>query len=236
MTQPGSTAKDVSTLPAAVAPAKKASTLPETTEGYPWVSNQEIKKESNPFTDRDWRMLVYAWFGLLVRIILVFGAIFTVYQFLSARDEKRVERSLELVDVWEQPDYQKAQRALKQRLTDLNAKYASLLGDSPSAADRAIYLERIGLEALSADGGTMPLPEFEEHFEKIVYFLNRISFCVEGDLCSPKVVDAYFRDFAVSFWSYFSGYIARQRKIGSPTYAQPIENYVLGDAEPSATQ
>ena len=66
MKKPGGTATQK--RPAAPVPAsnKKPETLPETTEGFPWPSSHEIKKESNPFTDRDWRMLIYAWSGLLV--------------------------------------------------------------------------------------------------------------------------------------------------------------------------
>ena len=50
--------------------------LPETLEGMPETSTQEVKPESNPFTSRDWRMLLYAWAGLGVRILLVVGAAF----------------------------------------------------------------------------------------------------------------------------------------------------------------
>ena len=220
---------------ALTAPANKKA-LPETTEAMPWPSNHDIKKESNPFTDRDWRMLSYAWLGLFVRIILVVGALFSVYQYLAAREEKRVERTLSIVELWENKDYQTAQQALKARLTALNAKYASLLGANASPAERAVYFERIGIEALTADGGTMPLPEFQEQFDKIVYFLNRLSFCVEGGLCSKDMTDAYFRDYAVSFWSYFKSYVVRQRRSGTPTYALPIERYVSGPAQPAAAQ
>jgi hypothetical protein len=211
--------------PAMPAPAKPKP-LPETTEAHPWPSNHEIKKESNPFTDRDWRMLVYAWSGLLVRIIIVLGALFTVYQFLAAREEKRVERSLELVTLWESQPYQQAQRALRQRLAALNTRNVALFQGNPSAAQRAVILGRIGEEALSADGGAMPLADFQQEFDRIVYFLNRLSFCIEGDLCSRAVLDAYFRDYGVSFWSYFSAYVQKQRRAGLPNYAKPLETYV----------
>ena len=79
---------------------------------------------------------------------------------------------------------------------------------------------------MTADGGSKPIEDFTADFDRIVYFLNRVSFCVEGGLCSRKVADAYFRDYAVSFWSYFAGYVEKQRKAGSTTYALPIENYV----------
>ncbi|TGQ96343.1 hypothetical protein EN847_33720, partial [Mesorhizobium sp. M1C.F.Ca.ET.204.01.1.1] len=94
--------------------------------------------------------------------------------------------------------------------------------------------QRIGIEAMSASGGDMPLADFGENFDRIVYFLNRLSFCVDGDLCSRKVTDAYFRDYAVSFWSYFAGYIDKQRKAGSANFASAIETYVRQE-QPEAT-
>ncbi len=209
------------------APAKKSATLPETTEAYPWVSSQEIKKESNPFTDRDWRMLAYAWFGMGVRIIIVLGAIFTVYQFLAAREETRVQRTLDLVEVWEKEEYQQAQSALKNRINLLNEKNLAMLGNQPSQFEREVYFKQIGMKALSAEGGSMPLGQFSEQFDRIVYFLNRVAFCVESNLCSQHVADAFFRDYAESFWRYFSGYVAAQRKGGNANFATQIEKYVM---------
>ena len=181
-------------------------------------------------------MLVYAWSGLAVRIVLVAGAVFSVYQFLLAREETRVQRALEMVQLWEQPEYQAAQRAVKKRVAALNASYANLLGDRPTSNDRSFLMKRIGLEAMTEKGGTQPTEEFQEEFDRIVYFLNRISFCVEGGLCSREVIDAYFLDYATSFWDYFAGYADRQRDTVSPTYAQPIEAYVLGEAKPETAE
>lgn len=209
-----------------VPPARKETQLPETTEGFPWPSNHEIKKESNPFTDRDWRMWLYAWSGLFVRFTIILGAAFTVYQYLASREQTRVQRTLELVELWEKPEYQDAQRAVKQRLSDLNEKYAGLLGANPSEKELAVYYDRIGLEALTDGGGTMPLAEFSGQFDRVVYFLNRVAFCVQGDICSQHIADAYFRDYAASFWQYFAGYIAKQRKAGASSFARPIEEYL----------
>ncbi|RWE42619.1 hypothetical protein [Mesorhizobium sp.] len=232
MKKPGGTTKQA----AAVTPAKEAAAkqaLPETTEGFPWLSSHEIKKESNPFTDRDWRMLVYAWSGMLVRFAIIFTLAFSVYQFLANQEQKRVEQTMSLVELWETKDYQQAQRALKDRLAALNSKYDNLLSANPSPTEEQVFRQRIGIEAMSASGGDMPLADFSEKFDRIVYFLNRLSFCVDGDLCSRKVTDAYFRDYAVSFWSYFAGYVDKQRKAGSPTFATAIEAYVRS-GQPSA--
>ena len=114
--------------PAAATPAQPAASkkvsLPETTEGMPWQSNHEIKKESNPFTDRDWRMWIYAWSGLLVRLAIILGGMFSVYQYLEISEEKRLTKTFELLAEWEKPDYQTAQIALRERLVGLNTRYS----------------------------------------------------------------------------------------------------------------
>ena len=196
---------------------KKKKTVPSTAEP---------KKDPNPFTDGDWRTIVDAWAGLGVRLVLILGALFSVIQYLQAREEQRVSQSMTLVELWETADYQNAQQALKARLMALNDKYSALLGSNPTAADEKVYRQRIGIEAMTAGGGDKALAEFSADFDKIVYFLNRLSFCVEGNVCSREIADAYFRDYAVSFWSYFAGYVDRQRKAGSPNFASAIENYV----------
>lgn len=215
--------------PTVAAQARNKATLPETTEGLPWPSSHEIKKETNPFTDRDWRMWLYAWAGLLVRVMVIFGALFSIYQFLAAREQARVQRTFELVELWERSEYQAAQAALRQRLLLLNQKYGGDLGQNASPEDIAEYSRRIGLKAMSADGGDMPLAQFQEQFDRIVYFLNRVSSCVEGKLCSRDVADTYFMDYARSFWGYFAGYVADQRKAGATSFARPIETYVAQD-------
>ncbi len=209
------------------APQPKA-VLPETADAMPWPSTQEIKKESNPFTDRDWRMFTYAWTGLAVRVIVILGGLFTVYQYLETSEEKRINKTFELLEIWERPEYQEANLAVRQRISDINARYASLLGKEPTTTELAVYMERVGMEAMTDDGGTMPLPEFKKHFDALTFFLTRVATCVQAKQCSRQVTDDYFRDISVSFWSYFSRYVRQIRAAGSTTFAVPIEEYVTG--------
>ena len=190
-------------------------------------------KKETPFTDGDWRIRVDAWAGLFVRIGLVVGAAFSVYQYLAQREEQRVAQTMRMVELWDQPDYQLAQQSLKARLSELNEKYRDLLGANPTQKEQSVYRQRIGIQAFTPDGGSKPPGDFTADFDRIVYFLNRLSFCVDGGLCSRKMADAYFRDYATSFWSYFAGYIDRQRKAGSPTYALAIETYVRDGPSPA---
>jgi hypothetical protein len=215
----------------AARPARpKPAPLPETIEAFPDVSTHEIKPEPNPFSSADWRMLAYAWAGFLVRVLIILGGIFTVYQYLDAREDNRVEKALELVNLWDQPQYQQAQAALATRLEELNTRYASLLGPNPTEAEERIYYRRLGQEAMTAEGGSQTLAEFRTSFDRIVYFLNRLSFCVDSGICSRDVADAFFKDFAISFWTYFGGYIEQVRARGDHDYADPIEGYVKEEA------
>lgn len=238
------TVTEAAPRPEALAPAsaplpvaKKKAKLPETTEGMPWHSSHEIKKEPNAFTDGDWRNLLYAWAGMAVRLVIVLGAIFSVYQFLAARSEKRIERTLGMVELWETAPYQDAVTALNRRLATLNAENQGLLPSNPTDTEMQAYMSRIGIQAIAQAPDTDPAtPEMTDHFDKVLYFLNRVAFCVEGNLCSTDVADAYFRDYAVSFWGYFSGYVQERRKAGATTLAQPIENYVKNRAGDCAAQ
>jgi hypothetical protein len=207
---------------------RMAKKLPETVSALPEHSPQEVKAEPNPFSDGDWRMIGYAWSGFALRILLVVGAVFSAIQFLQAREERRVERALQLVDLWERPEYQSAQRALKERLADLNAQNAALLGPTPTPQELAVYYRRIGIAVMGGNGAPPPDADFRDQFDRILYFLNRMAFCVDGNLCSADVVDAYFGDFARSFWSYFAGHVEAERQRGAPTLAQPLEDYLAG--------
>lgn len=198
----------------------------EDNPGMPGSGPEELEPDHNPFTARDWRMWTYAWSGFLFRIVLIVGAAFSAYQYLEAREELRVERTLKLLEDWGQPEYQNAQRALRRRVGALQAAATADLGPKPTSADLSVIRDQIGIKAMRADGGTMPLAEFEDQFDRIVFFLNRVSFCVEENLCSRAIADANFLDFARSFWGTFGFYVERERKRGSPGFAKSIEAYV----------
>lgn len=179
-----------------------------------------------PEKEQDTRSFMHGWVDLALRVALLFGAVFSAYQYLVARDETRIGRSLDLVETWERPEYQEAQRALRDRLAGLNEKYGELVAKNATDREVAIFQARLGAEALTDGGGALPLAEFTGHFDRIVYFLNRLSTCVNGNLCSKPVADEFFRDFALSFWRYFSAHVEAERKRGQPSYGLAIETYV----------
>jgi len=194
--------------------------------GLPLPEPEDPTEEDNPFKARDWRLFLFAWSGFLLRVLLCIGAVFSAVQFLQARDEKRIERTLDLVSLSEQTEFQAAQTAVKRRLANLNRQSAELITPQTSQDEIAIIMSSIGNQAMTEQGGTMPLDDFQEQFDRVIYFLSRIASCVEGNLCDRDVADEFFLDYARSFWSYFSDWIEKERKRGSPNMAIGIENYL----------
>lgn len=225
MSEPLDPLADRSASPAAAGPPPAGKVTHEVMAAD---EHEEVKAEHNPFTERDWRMRVYAWSGFAVRLGFIAGGLFSLYQYLATVEEKRIDGTFALLEIWERPEYQQAQLAVRQRIGDLNRKYANLLGKSPSPADLAFYMERIGVEAMTPGGGAMPYDDFKLQFDRLVYFLNRVATCVQAGRCSQKLTDDYFRDLSVSTWGYFSKYVRQVRAGGSTTFAAPIEEYVTG--------
>lgn len=204
------------------APAK----LPDTGTGIPMPPTQEPKDEPNPFKATDWRLFMFAWSGFALRVLLCVGAVFSAVQFLQARQDKRVERTLALVELWEKAEYQEAQSALKRRLGELNRQSAGLITAQTTPAQLDIIMASIGSKAMTEEGGTMPLADFQDRFDRIVYFLSRLASCVETRLCDRAVADEFFLDFARSFWRFFSTYVDRERRAGEENLAVGLEAYV----------
>jgi hypothetical protein len=208
-----------------VAAAAKGKKLPETTEAFPWHSNHEVKKESNPFLDKDWYNRIYAWAGMFVRVVIIVGAVFSVVQFMTAREEKRVERTLGLVDLWDTPENQAAVTAVSARLAEINEANRNFLPEQPTAEQLANYYSSIGIAALRPDPANPATAAIPQQFERVLFFLNRMAACVEGNLCSGAVADDFFIDYARSFWTYFAGHVEERRR-AAPGYAEPLEAYL----------
>ena len=184
----------------------------------------------NLFEGGDWRVSANAWAGFGLRVLLIAGTLFTVYQYMMQRAEMRVERALALVELWDQDKYQEAAKAVKDRLAGLLAKNPNPFGAKPTEKDLAFYYARIGEQALDSSGADPATPQFQEEFDRLVYFLNRVSFCVDRNICDRDIAQNYFQDYAASFWRYFRGYAEKRRKQGEPAYAVAIEKFV-GDAD-----
>jgi hypothetical protein len=63
-----------------------------------------------------------------------------------------------------------------------------------------------------------------------------VAFSVDRNISDQDIADSYFADYAADFWRYYHGYVEKQRKEGSGTYAEAVEKYVAETAPADAAR
>ena len=98
----------------------------------------------NIFADGDWRCFGQCLGGLpAARPADHRDPVFSVYQYWRPGQEMRVERTLQLVELWERGEYQEAQKCAEEASCRRSTKNTSdLLGNSPSQTELAVYYEK----------------------------------------------------------------------------------------------
>lgn len=159
--------------------------------------------------------------GLIAAILLAIIVMILAARYVANPPREMAKESMALVELWETPDYQAAQAAVRERLARLNQQYAGLLSGTPTEQEKTIFISQVGRAAMREDGGTMPLPEFKQKFDLLVRFFNRVSLCAETSICDSATIDAYFGDFLRSFYTYFGKYLSDSGRAFSKYYVPP---------------
>lgn len=146
-----------------------------------------------------WRRLMEG-LSACVRLSVVAGVLFTGYQYWGSVDREKTQRSFELVDLWESDRIHDADVALSSKLQQLQVAASGMLQQG-SSKDELIFLRKFVADKFLEEAQTDR--DLAKSYGSIVYFLNRISNCASSGLCNPDVLDDFFKDYAVQFWSYF---------------------------------
>lgn len=144
--------------------------------------------------------------NFVVRVGFLGGLLFTGYQYIDSLRRERVERSFELVDLWESERIQGAQRTLESKLSKLQSETTKVFGAKPTAEDLK-FAEKVIGDAVFEQ--TKTDDELRNDFSTMLYFLNRVSYCATEGLCEASVVNDFFEDYAKQFWNYFGETFAR---------------------------
>ncbi len=145
---------------------------------------------------------------------------------LVSSSQEAVDRALDYAQAWQADEYRDARGAIDARIGYLNGLYAAELPPDATEAERAAYRERLGVEAMTPEGGSMPFPEFRTVFDRVMDYLNRASTCANAGVCDRATIDQYMLADARSFWGYFAGYARNRRTAGEADYARPLEDYL----------
>lgn len=151
-----------------------------------------------------WASQASLWSSLIVKIILIAGALFSVWQYLEAKNEQRIARTFDLVTLWESDRLQAAYRQLYAdieiyRQNNQNPLQQLAISE-PDLNPEALVGQAIWDQAYENGSGAVP----RENILTLQYFLSRAVTCSQENLCDKHLISVFFDDFALDFWQYFS--------------------------------
>ena len=151
-------------------------------------------KTSHRLRDRIKRALTFsATFAALGGIIL------GVFEYHQRGRMVQARETMQQIDVWDRENG--ARDAYRALARDVALKRATITDEERELASQdADYRKNL---SLSVTREILALPENTERLETVVYFFNRLSLCVQADLCDVKSAQVFFDDTLISFLDVF---------------------------------
>jgi hypothetical protein len=149
------------------------------------------------------------------KIAIVAAALFAVYQFLDALEDRRVERSMDYIANFERGPVASARATVNAALRPYAADFAQMAKQGVSAEDKKAIIK-----TLVEDDETGRLADA---LDRQVDFYEGLRLCVGEDLCSRNVIAGYFcPERAAVLWNDFRPYID-ERRANNPDYARGLQ-------------
>jgi hypothetical protein len=137
---------------------------------------------------------IAAFSSLLTSLSIVFGGCYTIFQYQSHQQEKRVNRVLDYSDKF-------YQQKLSQSLANINDKYYDQLEDIKKILRQENYLEAYHQFVIQFR------TENQEDFKLLGDFFEELASCVDSDLCDEETALKLFgsqgKDYFVRFYPYY---------------------------------
>lgn len=132
-------------------------------------------------------------------IVLVCGMVVTYWQYQAFLDNGKVEKSFDIVEEWETRNYQQDLITFSASIRFLEEEALKELGTEADIRGGPVltYIQR---------KLTAPDTEMKETIGRLYYFFDKLSLCVEQDLCDRDLLIDYFGSAARSFWIYTLAY------------------------------
>lgn len=152
------------------------------------------------------------------------SVVLATFQFYQGRIDRQKERSVELMNTWqnsgERKAYARLRGALEKRLVAMESMQAS------AGAVSALKTEigAIAIKGWAEKPDSYPM--WSEDIDSVFTFYGEVEFCIRAGLCDEPLLTAYFGREARSFWEYFKAYAEQRQASHYPGYGQPLEELV----------
>jgi len=157
------------------------------------------------------------YFDVLTSLATVLGIIsgmWAVYLFVQQIEATRAEKTLELVEFWADGPARSAYRRLDAEMSDLIDAMSDQDRAEVAAAseeERAEKRQQLGLKAAQNQ-------DVSEALEEVEFFFNRLAVCVDTQLCSRYVAQAFFKDTLETLLGAYGEAIKQRQDSGWPSF------------------
>lgn len=184
-----------------------------TTKDYTNQQDGSDVENDGTFSSSDWRVRLNSWLSVLVRFVLVAGFLVTGWQYWESIQRNREVRSYELVTFWETKEMQKAQFSLFKTMSTTRTEIEALVGVPNTPEEYASIQYLVSEEVFRQAYGKNLNYELRENFDKVLYFLNRISYCSQDKICDVTVMKNFFGEYIQSFLNNFGEKLQKEKGI-----------------------
>ena len=132
--------------------------------------------------------------------------VWAVVEYIAQREAERAGHTIDYIDMWENKGYQQQYYLLSDEWSGFLKRIpeSDRLAFKENIGDRIIYkrniLNRFYREIELIDANVNAVKD-------LVYFFNRMSLCIEADVCSGKVAKTFFGEIVESTFDVFGEYI-----------------------------
>jgi len=142
-------------------------------------------------------------------------ALATIEYTRQGRAERAAE-TIRMVDRWEHPE-----TGALQAYQSLRDRFMTTISNLDPDQALAISKQEVGARSDAINvlaSRVVRQPGAEREFESVVYFFNRLSLCVDAELCDAKTSAIFFEDTLNTFIANFKGQI-KERQVIDPHFA-----------------
>jgi len=162
---------------------------------------------------------LFDWTEFGLKVIVIIGGIVTFFQYFEAKEKDKVKQTMEHVQVFS------SSSLLESRLT-LNEIWLPYQTIFYQISQQTVASEEDKMKIR----GKIVLPVIEQNnvFKELILlvdFFTNVQICVQHEICDRQVAEAFFGDYARSFYRLHQPWIRVQRQ-AIPSFACHLEAFV----------
>jgi hypothetical protein len=164
-----------------------------------------------------------AWMDLVLKVGAIWAVGFGIYQYLQAREDIRIAKTLEYTNEFRDANNQPGiagrniGNTLWRNLEQIE-RYEHLAGLLPPLERSELRMNFVS----KLIDGTTEQPGLRKDILEIVSFFDAIQICISAGLCDRETAVSYFGGYAIIFWRNFNEYLIDQR-VFVPEFATGVE-------------